>query len=981
MDQIRQHARSTKHKPKESDEPTDNAGTDTGQLVNPDKEERTHQAYLSIQEVPTGRVYTDQTGSFPVVSVHGTKAMMVLYDYDSNAILVEGISSKGKTELVRAYQKLLNRLITGGARPKIQRMDNEVSNIFKQFLQQQHITLELTPAHIHRRNAAERAIRTWKNHFLAGLASLNPKFPLRFWSSLLPQAEMSLNLLRQSRINPKLSAYAQLNGQLDYNRTPMAPPGCEIIAFQPPAQRAAWGYHGQKAWYVRPAMDHYRCIIAINAQTARESVVETVQFLPHNFTMPQTSSQDLAIQAARDLTQALLKPHPAAPFLPPSAQQKDDIHKLAQIFEHMATESHRHDKPPSQHMPATNKTPDRPPPRVQIPTVSQETAEMTTNEGHHSINAVYDPETGSQLEYRKLIRHPKYQKIWSHSAANEFGRLAQGIRNIPGTDTIKFIHKTEVPKGQVVTYGRFVCDIRPQKEEKERTRLTVGGNLIDYPGKVSAPTANLTTYKLHCNDVISTPGAKAVNWDIANFYLNTPLPQPEFMKLHISLIPEEIVQHYNLQDKVDDKGFVYIRIDKGMYGLPQAGALANQLLQQRLAPYGYSPVRHTPGYWRHESKPTAFVLVVDDFSTKYLGQADAEDLIAILKQWYTLKVDWNADLFCGITTHWDYTNKKVRLSMPGYIDDMLRELRHSLPRKPQFSPHPHIPIVYGTTQQMVEVPDNTEPLPLDDPIQPAVIVGKLLYYARAVDSTMLVALSALASEQNKPTMHTKQKVEQLLDYCATQPNATLTFHASDMILKVHSDAGYNNESKARSRAGGHFFLGNKYGKHEIFNGAILNPTHIIQHVASSAAEAEIGAAFINCKEAIPLRLTLTEMGHLLPATPVTIDNTTAVGFANQQIKQRRTKAIDMWYVLLAAGSRSATTVPISMGGGQQKSSGLFHETAPTGTPPSGTATVYKCMCNHCLRLGHARRGACEPARASRPRSLRGCANPGSIQCP
>jgi hypothetical protein len=89
--------------------------------------------------------------------------------------------------------------------------------------------------------------------------------------------------LRQSRINQKLSAYAQLFGILDYNRTPIAPPGCEIIAFQPPGLRPSYGFHGYKAWYTRPAMQHYRCVHAITASTGRESTVETLQFLPHAF--------------------------------------------------------------------------------------------------------------------------------------------------------------------------------------------------------------------------------------------------------------------------------------------------------------------------------------------------------------------------------------------------------------------------------------------------------------------------------------------------------------------------------------------------------------------------------------------------------------------------------------------------------------------------------------------------------------------------
>ena len=454
----------------------------------------------------------------------------------------------------------------------------------------------------------------------------------------------------------------------------------------------------------------------------------------------------------------------------------------------------------------------------------------------HFASAVHDPDSGKMLEYRHLIRHPTLKNTWLRAGANEFGRLAQGIRDIPGTDTITFIHKTDVPANKRPTYARFVADIRPQKAEQHRVRMTIGGNLIEYDGDVSSPTGSLTTYKMHCNDVISTPGARALCLDIENYYLNTPLPSPEFMKVHISLIPDEIIQHYHLWDFVDQDGYIYIRLNKGMYGLPQAGILAYNLLVQRLAPYGYAPVRHTPGLWKHNTKGTSFVLVVDDFLVKYLNRQDADDFLTLLRQWYSIKVDWEAKLYCGITTEWDYANQHVTLSMPGYIDTFLKEINHRLPRRLQHSPHPYQPITYGKGAQLAPEPDNTEPLHPNDPIRPAHIIGKLLYYARAVDSTLSVALSALAAEQNKPTHSTKQKLLQLLDYCATHPNARLRYHASDMILYVHSDAGYNNEEGARSRAGGHLYLGNAPHKPQINNGAVLNPTHIIKHVAPSAAK-------------------------------------------------------------------------------------------------------------------------------------------------
>ena len=955
MDQQRQGTRSTR--------PTPAGGTigltqntDTPEASQPaaqqESNERTHHTFLSLQDLPTGRVFTDQTGPFPVVSIQGIKAVMVMYDYDSNAILIdEGITSRGKTELLRAYTKLIARLSQAGLHPRIQRMDNEVSNIFKTFLQTQNIDLELTPAHVHRRNAAERAIRTWKNHFLSGLASLNPRFPLRYWSHLLPQSEMTLNLLRESRINPRLSAYAQLHGTYDFNKNPMAPPGCEIIAFKPPGTRPAWGFHGEKAWYTRPAMNHYRCIHAINANTGHETTVETVQFLPHNFTMPTLTAQDLATIAAHDLAKALNKLHkaPQQPH-PYTDNVGTQLKELAQLFADMAkvpnapaanidqaqsapVDSHARPLPrvpPIQHipdradLPLTN-TPELAPvegamnpqeafhtanvPKATIKDVTIIAASVGTTSPHtqlpdpmtqHLACAVFDPDSGKLLEYRQLIRHPKLKHVWLHAAANEFGRLAQGIRDIPGTDTITFIKASQqVPQGKKVTYGRFVADIRPQKQEKHRVRLTIGGNLIQYDGDVSAPTGGLTTYKIHCNDVISTPGARCLCLDIENYYLNTPLPDPEYMRIHISLFPEEIIQQYQLWSHVDADGYVYIRINKGMYGLPQAGILAYNLLVQRLAPYGYAPVRHTPGYWRHQTKGTAFVLVVDDFSVKYLSKHDADEFLSILRQWYSIKVDWDAQLYCGITTTWDYDKRQVTLSMPGYINNMLKEMNHPPPRRPQHAPHHAMPIHFGRAEaHLAEEPDTEAPLAPTDAIQPAQIIGKLLYYARAVDSTLSVALSALAAEQNKPTQRTKKKLLQLLDYCATHPDARLTYRASDMILHLHSDAGYNSEPGARSRAGGHFWLGNRHGHSKMHNGAILNPTHILKHVASSAADAEIGAAFINCKEAIPIRITLAEMGRPQPPTVITLDNTTAVNFINKNLKQRRTKTIDMRYYWL-----------------------------------------------------------------------------------
>ena len=167
--------------------------------------------------------------------------------------------------------------------------------------------------------------------------------------------------------------------------------------------------------------------------------------------------------------------------------------------------------------------------------------------------------------------------------------------------------------------------------------------------------------------------------------------------------------------------------------------------------------------------------------------------------------------------------------MPGYIAKALQRFGHEHPRRLQNSPHPHVAPTYGAKAQYVEV--ETPSVLLDKVGQKYVqaVTGTLLYYARAVDSTMLVALNAIATQQASPTQKTMERVKQLLDYCASQEEAVLTYHASDMVLAIHSDAGYLNESKARSRGGGHFFLSSDV-QNPPNNGAVLNISQIIEAV-------------------------------------------------------------------------------------------------------------------------------------------------------
>jgi hypothetical protein len=180
----------------------------------------------------------------------------------------------------------------------------------------------------------------------------------------------------------------------------------------------------------------------------------------------------------------------------------------------------------------------------------------------------------------------------------------------------------------------------------------VGGDRLNYSGDVATSTADITTFKILINSTLSTEEVAMMMMDIKNYYLGTPLPRFEYMKMLLSRFPEEIIQKYNLNALAVD-GWVYIEIRKGMYGLKQAGLLANQLLQTRLAPFGYYPARHTPGLWLHKTHPILFTLDMDDFAVKYVGKQHAEHLRNALLRTYELTTDWMETVYSCMTLKWD----------------------------------------------------------------------------------------------------------------------------------------------------------------------------------------------------------------------------------------------------------------------------------------------------------------------------------------
>jgi hypothetical protein len=224
------------------------------------------------------------------------------------------MKSRSASEWVKAYDSIHQELSVKGFKPKLQTLDNLPSTDLKNFFTANNIAYQLVPPHCHRRNAAESTIRTFKEHFVAGLSSVYPSFPMHLWDRLLPQAEITLNLLRTSRLHPQLSVAAHYHGLVDYNKTYFAPPGCKIIAHEKPGKRRTWATHGQNGYSLGPAMHHNRYQDVYISTTASERIVDTLLLFPHNYQMPQLSSTDRLLMAAKDMMDAFQNPHPEVPF-------------------------------------------------------------------------------------------------------------------------------------------------------------------------------------------------------------------------------------------------------------------------------------------------------------------------------------------------------------------------------------------------------------------------------------------------------------------------------------------------------------------------------------------------------------------------------------------------------------------------------------------------------------------------------------------
>jgi hypothetical protein len=250
-------------------------------------------------------VHTDQTDPFPVMSQQGYWYIMVGIHLDANYIICKLMKNQTKGKIIMAYQKMVDRMKLLALGLKHDRLDNKCLAALKACIAKNRMTHELVPLDCHHCNIAKRAIQMFKNHFVSILSRVDDRFPLSLWCHLVRPVELTVNLLQQSNVAPKVSAYAHVHGQHNYIKHPFAPLGCAVMAHVKLKNRQSWDIHADTGFNIGMAMEHHQCFHIYIVKTRATRISDTVFFKHQHITNPQVTPKTLIIKAALDLTSAL----------------------------------------------------------------------------------------------------------------------------------------------------------------------------------------------------------------------------------------------------------------------------------------------------------------------------------------------------------------------------------------------------------------------------------------------------------------------------------------------------------------------------------------------------------------------------------------------------------------------------------------------------------------------------------------------------
>ena len=362
---------------------------------------------------------------------------------------------------------------------------------------------------------------------------------------------------------------------------------------------------------------------------------------------------------------------------------------------------------------------------------------------------------GNELKYKSCITGPD-KDHWIKASVVEFHRLLSKF------NTIRMIKFADIPaaKKPFISYYNPQCKTKMKADGKQyRVRGTYGGNRTSsYNGITASYQAAMTTVKLLLNKNISIDGSRWMTMDVADMYLHSRLPddQWEYMVLNIDEIPQEIIDTYDITSYIspgDTKA--YVEVTGALYGMKQAGYLANKDIVEHLANNGYTQQPNTPCLFSHVTDDIEFSLITDDFGVRYGNKAAADKLLSVMSSKYTMTHDWSGNKYAGFDILNDYSpnSKRCEVSMKGYMAAVLKRFKITATRN-VFSPEFFQPINYGSKEsQLTKAPDTSAPLSATDINLVQQIVGCLLYYARGVDATLRPGIDHMACIYGTNTRH------------------------------------------------------------------------------------------------------------------------------------------------------------------------------------------------------------------------------------
>ena len=788
---------------------------------------------------------SDLTGRFPIRSRKG--AEYVLVTTYKGYIHVEPQNSRSAPAYVRTFTATLRFFRSHGHPLTDLIADNERSeDLTALFRSQPHpVTVQYVPPHNHRANPAERAIRTFKNHFISILSATHIHFPLDLWDLLLPQAELTLNLLRPWSPHPTYSAWHGLHDTpFDHRDTPLHPPGQLVVCHDSPLNRLTWAPHGQRGYHLGPSLEHYRCYSIYIVHTATTRISDTLDHYPDPlfyFESTPTQSLDTSPTPHRpnpnpdgsdllgrwfrdpDLGACQVTALGTPVELPPGqGNRAPGVHLPAQwhnTLDYVTPDGTTETSSLTEVADWVTRYPMTSPPTDPAPTPTNTVVPTAPTPGPRRSPRLLSAEALHVLALAGAVPDPPVCPYPVEMSIHHLLLLA-GDDMTPRLDnTIPLLNLD--PSGKPLTYALAIAGLdsalwitedgaelrklfrtkkclvavhspasnptyykRVVKEKwdyvghkiKRRVRGTAGGDRVPVDCCCSTATASMPLVKMHLNVIVSAANRFAT-MDISDFYLGADMPSNDrpSLKIYVDAYPDSLLVELELLEfvKFDKQGkpFIYADILKTIPGLKQSGLLSQVRLVTQLNKHGYYQTA-TPMLFRHQDRPIDFTLVVDDFGVQYNRDEDLDHLITCLTDMYLVKIERTGTRFLGFDIDYNMTERKLTMSCPGYLENLLSSVCPD-GVKPAQSPYIYCQPEYGSTAPQTATVDNSPPATTAEAKVLQRVVGSILYYARAIDHSMLPAVCNLASLQSVPTSNTIALMDRLLGYASSHLSASV----------------------------------------------------------------------------------------------------------------------------------------------------------------------------------------------------------------